>query len=90
MAEFVRQVSVSEYSNGIFATTSLSTLWIAQTAKFEPFRNMLTVDFDEVTRKFRIAYIETKRVDKRWVKESNEAEVFSAFQHVLNTLAWFI
>lgn len=88
MAEFVESVSQSKYAYGIFATTSMHSLWISQNSEFEIDKNMLRIEFVNDT--FVFVYKESPYSNKEWRKESDKNSGFTTFEHILKRLKWFL
>src|SRR5205085_8327586 len=81
MLGLVEELAASRYADGIFATTSMATLCVAQTRTFELNKNMLRVDFE--SGRFVFSYHESPYKDKSWKKECGRGEGFSTFEHVV-------
>jgi hypothetical protein len=88
LLRLVEEIIASGYVHGIYATTSMATLCIAQTPEFEMNQNMLRVDFERG--RFFFSYHESLRINKAWKKECGRDEGFSTFEHVMNRLKWFL
>lgn len=87
MAEFVEHILESKYAFGIYATTSMHSLWISQNSEFEIDKNMLRIEF--VNDKFIFIYKESPYLNKEWRKESDKYGGFTTFEHIMKRLKWF-
>lgn len=88
LLRFVEQIAASPYSQGVYATTSMASLCIAQTPRFEMDQNMLRVDYEQ--ERFIFSYRESPYISKAWNKECSKDEGFSTFEHTMRRLKWFL
>jgi hypothetical protein len=88
MLRLVEQMTASDYATGIHATTSVSTLCIAQTAEFEFDKEMLRVYLRQG--RFIFEYRESPYSINTWKKECENDQGFETFQHVVSQLGWFL
>jgi hypothetical protein len=88
MADFIEQILNSKYAHGIYATTSMHSLWISQNPEFEIDKNMLRIEFVGDT--FVFIYKESPYLNKEWRKESDKNNGFSTFEHIMKRLKWFL
>lgn len=88
MLKLVEQIASSPYAHGIYATTSMHTLWISQNPEFEIDKDMLRVEF--YNDKFVFSYKESPYSNKVWKKECDGKSGFSTFKHIMNRLKWFL
>jgi len=88
MLGLVDEIAASRYAEGSYATSSMATLCVAQTAEFELDRNMLRVDFKRG--RFTFRYLESPYKGTAWQKECGRDEGFSTFEHVVDRLKWYL
>ena len=88
LLRLIEQIAASPYSQGIYATTSMATLCIAQTSQFEMYQNTLRIDFEQ--ERFVFSYRESPYINKAWNKECGRDEGFSTFEHIMRRLKWFL
>ena len=88
MLNLVNYISAN-YAFGIYATTSMQTLCLAQTSRFDLIQNVLRVNFNE--NRFVFVYIDEGKTEHTgWRKECRAAEGVSTFEHILSRLKWII
>lgn len=88
MAQFVEEIAISSYAQGLYGATSMFTLCISQHQEFEYDRNVLRIDF--VKGYFVFTYKESPFASKDWKKECAENDGFKTFEHVVSCLNWFL
>ncbi len=88
MVRLVEEIAASRYVHGVYATTSMATLYIAQTPEFEMHQNTIRIDFEQ--ERFIFTYSESPYINKTWKKECGRDEGFSTFEHMMSRLKWFL
>lgn len=88
MLDLVKYIS-ENYSFGIYATTCMHTLCLAQTSGFDLNKNVLRVSFYENF--FEFIYIDSAKTEHTgWKKVCPVDETISTFEHILKRLKWII
>lgn len=79
----------AKYSFGIYATTSMQTLCLAQTSRFDLNKNVLRINFNQ--NRFEFIYIDAGKTEMTgWNKECGTDDVIPTFEHILSRLKWII
>lgn len=87
MLNIIKYISAN-YSYGIYATTSMFTLCVAQTPKFDLNKNVLRIDFSD--NRFEFVYIDPKKTRlSGWKKICSAEQGISTFEHIMKRLKWF-
>lgn len=88
MTDLIKYIA-ENYSFGIYGTTSMHTLCLAQTEKLSLNENVLKVNF--IGDKFEFVYIDPKKRESTgWKKLCNVGEEVATFEHILSRLKWII
>jgi hypothetical protein len=85
MARFVDWVRHSDFSDGLFAITSLDTLIIGQSSEFDMHRNVIRIS--ETEDRFRLVFQEDNMHNSERIVE--ESELNEAFRKLIVSLHWF-
>ncbi len=88
MVSLVEDIASSQYADGIFAFTSHNTLCISQNSQIDIDRNLLLIDF--IDNRFIFKYRESVYAKNPWIKKCNSEDGFNTFEHIMNTLKWFL
>ncbi|HEU0055170.1 MAG TPA: hypothetical protein VFQ39_18415, partial [Longimicrobium sp.] len=89
MAELVESIATSRYADGLFATTSMHTLLLAQSPEIDMVADVLRVEPTH-DGKVRFEYVERMGARRRWVREVPPEAAFATFEGFLRHLRWFV
>ena len=93
MQKLVEQISVSKYANSLYASTSMHTLLIAQTAEFDSEKEVLRVSLDVERGGLVLDFQETPSTlpkYRHWVRQCLPEEAFSRLEGFLTLKKWFV
>jgi hypothetical protein len=93
MQNLVEQIAASKYSSGLFATTSMHTLLIAQTPEFDWDKEILRVSLDVHSGVLVFDFQETgSKLPKyqHWIRRCSPEEGFSRLERFLMLKRWFV
>lgn len=90
MCELVRRIEESRYSTGLHAITSMHTLLLSNTPRFDLDFEVLRIDWDPATDSFLFEFVEEPFVRTRWRKQVPRADGFAALERFLRRKRWFV
>ena len=93
MENLVEEIAVSKYSTGLFASTSMHTLLIAQTPEFDWEKEILRVSLDILNGDLVFDFQETgSNLPKyqHWIRRCPPEEAFSRLERFLTLKKWFV
>jgi hypothetical protein len=93
MLKLVEQIAASDYSYGLYASTSMTTLVIAQTPEIDMEKEVLRVTFDAKEGVLIFDFQETcSQLPKyqHWIRKCSPEEGFSQLVAFLRLKRWFV
>ena len=89
MLMLVERIAASRYSNGLFATTSLATLWVSKNQESLA-RQVDWLRIEAKNGRLRFEFRETSDEPVAWSRECEAAEGFDVLEHFVRDLKrWF-
>jgi hypothetical protein len=93
MQKLVEQIASSKYASSLYASTSMHTLWIAQTAEFDAEKEVLRVSLDIKKGVLVFDFQETASAlpkYQHWTRQCLPEEGFSRLEGFLRLKKWFV
>lgn len=90
MAEFVEQIGAADFAQHLYGSTSHMELRISHLPEFDPFKEVLNINFDRADGQFKFEYQETESpLCKRWKKSCLPDQAFPTLLRFLKMKKWF-
>lgn len=90
MRELIGQIVASPYRDGLYAITSMHTLIVANTSKFEWSFDVLRIDWEPKQDSFYFEFVEEPFVATRWKRKVARSEGYAALERFVKHKRWFV